>query len=91
LDTQDLETDNSYQDDTSLLMMLPLLNVNKIRLYNDAEEATAVISVEGGVNRTRGEVVDNGQEHFRSWVITHIKDSLRQDFFNEYEGSWTTL
>lgn len=82
-----LETGNS------LLMILPLLDINQIRLYSDTEYST-VINVEGVVNGSMGEVVDEGQEHSWSWVgtsVQHIKDSLRQDFFNEYEGSWTTL
>ncbi len=73
-------------------MILPLLDINQVRLYSDTEYAT-VINVEGVVNGSSGEVVDEGQEHSPSWVgtrVQHIKDSLRQDFFNEYEGSWTT-
>ena len=59
-------------------MILPLLNIDKVRLYSDTEH-TAVISVEGWTRR--GKVSDNGQEHFFGVVcVQHIKDSLRQDF-----------
>lgn len=93
LGTQDLETGNSYQDGMTLLMILPLLDINQIRLYSDTEHV-AVINVEGVVIGSMGEVLDEGQEHSPSWVgtsVQHIKDTLRQVFFNEYEGSWATL
>jgi hypothetical protein len=62
-------------------MILPLLDINQVRLYSDTEHAT-IINVEGVVNRTMGEVVDEGQEHFFGvGCVQHIKDSLRQDFF----------
>jgi hypothetical protein len=95
----DTECDIQYRgkyetrlENKSLLVVLPLLNIHEVRLYSDTENAT-VINVEGVLNRSRGEVVDKGQEH--SWRCgathrQHIKDSLRQDFFIVYEGDWTT-
>lgn len=50
-------------------MILPLLDIDKVGLYSDAEEAVAGISVEAWARR--GKVVDKSQEHFRSWVITN--------------------
>ena len=85
LDTQGLETDNSYQDDKSSLVVLTFLDIDKVRLYSDTETVTG-ISVEG----MSGKVVEQCDEHSRGGLSQHIKDSLRQDFFNEYEGSWTT-
>ena len=58
MDTQGLETDNSYQDDKSLLVALTLLDIDKVWLYSDTVTVT-VISVEG----VGGKVVEQCDEH----------------------------
>ena len=62
MDTQGLETDNSYQDDTSLLVVLSLLDIDKVWLYSDTVTVT-VISVEGVRRTVSGKVVEQCDEH----------------------------
>lgn len=62
MDTQGLETDNSYQDDTSLLVVLSLLDIDKVWLYSDTVTVT-VISVEGVSRTVGGKVVEQCDEH----------------------------
>ena len=62
MDTQGLETDNSYQDDMSLLVALTLLDIDKVWLYSDTVTVT-VISVEGVSRTVGGKVVEQCDEH----------------------------
>jgi hypothetical protein len=62
LDTQGLETDNSYQGDKSLLVVLTLLDIDKVWLYSDTVTVT-VISVEGVSRTVGGKVVEQCDEH----------------------------
>ena len=62
MDTQDLETGSSYQDDTSLLVALTLFDIDKVWLYSDAVTVT-VISVEGVSRTVSGKVVEQCDEH----------------------------
>ena len=58
MDTQDLETGSSYQDDKSSLVVLTLLDIDKVWLYSDTITVTG-ISVEG----MSGKVVEQCDEH----------------------------